>query len=72
MDIMTSSVMEEYKNSLVIADDASMYRWVYGLKDKSEANDMARKWICDIAELRARQVLQILIRDNAENSEAKI
>jgi hypothetical protein len=65
MDIMSSSVtsMEGYKHALVIADDASMYRWVYGLTDKSKANDMARKWICDIAELRVRHVLQILIRD---------
>ena len=67
MDIITSSVvsMEGFKYALVIVDDASMYRWVYGLTDKSKANDAARKWICDIADLRARHVLQILIRDNA-------
>ena len=42
-----------------------MYRWVYGLKEKSDANAAARKWICDIANIRARHVLQILIRVNA-------
>ena len=54
--------------SLFTVDNALMYRWIYGLtrKEKSEANAAAGKWICDIANIRARHVLQILIRDNAE------
>ena len=67
MDMMSSvtPLIEGYINALVIVDDALMYRWVYGLKEKSDANAAARKWICDIANIRARDVLQILIRDNA-------
>ena len=41
-----------------------MYRWVYGLKEKNDANAAARKWICYTVGLRARHVLQILSRDN--------
>ena len=49
MDIMTSSVtsIEGYDYALVITDDASMYRWAYGLKTKDEANPMVRRWISD-------------------------
>ena len=67
MDIMSSSVpsIEGYNFALIIADDASMCPWVYDLKEKSDANAAARKWICDIAGLRARHVLQLLIQDNA-------
>ena len=67
MDIMSLSIpsIEGYNYALVIVDDASMYQRVYGLKEKSEANIAARKCICDIANIRARHVLQILIRDNA-------
>ena len=47
MDIMSSSIpsLEWYNYALIIVDDASMYQWVYGLKEKSEANAAARKWI---------------------------
>ena len=67
MDMMSSPIpsLEGFNYALVIVDDASIYRWVYGLKEKSDANDAVRKWICDIANIRARHVLQILIRDNA-------
>ena len=67
MDIMSLSIpsIEGYNYALVIVDDASMYRWIYGLKEKCEANAAARQQICDIANIRARHVLQILIRDNA-------
>ena len=49
MDIMSSSIpsMEGYNYALVIVDDASMNLWVYGLKEKSEANATAQQWICE-------------------------
>ena len=67
MDIMSSSVtsIEGYNYALVITDDAYMYQLVYGLKKKSDADDAARKWVCDIVEIRARHLLQIVIRNNA-------
>ena len=64
MDIMSSSIpsIEGYDYALVIVDDTSMsvYQWVYGLKEKSDTNlnAEARKWICDIVNIRARHVLQ--------------
>ena len=51
----------------MLVDDASMYPWVYSLKawEKSDANAAAGTWVRDIANIRARHVPQILIRDNA-------
>ena len=74
MDMMSSATpsIEGNNYALVITDDASMYRWVYGLKEKSDSNAAAQKWICDIASIRARHVLQILIRDNAGELKVQI
>ena len=34
--------MEGYNHAHIIVDDASMHRWAYGLKEKSDANAAAR------------------------------
>jgi hypothetical protein len=67
MDIMTSSVtsIEGYDYALIITDDASMCRWAYGLETEDEANAMARKWKADMADIRDRHKLEVIIRDNA-------
>ena len=73
MDIMSSNVtsIEGYDYALVITDDASMYRWVYGLKTKDEANSAVRKWISDIVDIRDRHKLEVIIRDNAGELKSK-
>ena len=73
MDIMTSSItsIEGYDYALIITDDASMYRWAYGLKTKDEANAMVRKWIADITDIRDRHKLEIIFRDNASELKSK-
>ena len=45
MDMMSSATpsIEGNNYALVITDDASMYRWVYGLKEKSDSNAAAQK-----------------------------
>ena len=56
MDLITSSVksIEGYLYALVVVDDATDYRWVYGLKTKCENFAAVKKWYSDIADLRAR------------------
>jgi transposase InsO family protein len=73
MDIMTSSItsIEGYDYALIITDDTSMYRWAYGLKTINEANAMVRKWIADIADVRDRHKMEVLIRDNASELKSK-
>ena len=73
IDMMSSAVtsIEGYDYALIITDDASMFRWVYGLKTKDEADAAVRKWVGDVVEIRIRNPLQIVIRDNAGELKSK-
>jgi hypothetical protein len=67
MDSFSSSVksIEGYFYSLVFVDAATGYRWIYGLKTKGEALNVVKRWYADIADLRAKHKLVVLMRDNA-------
>ena len=39
--------------------------WVYGLRTKDQTLDALMKWYCDIAQVRLKHKLAILMRDNA-------
>ncbi len=56
MDSFPSSVtlIEGYNYAIVFADSNSGYRWVYGVK----------KWFSDIADLRQKHKLVIVMQDN--------
>ncbi len=73
IDIMTLSAtsIEGYYYALIITDYASMYRWAYGLKTKDEANAIVRNQIADIADIRDRHKLEVIIRDNASELKSK-
>ena len=73
IDIASSSVksFEGYDYALIVTDDATMYRWAYGLKTKDDSNAAIRKWVSDIVEIRIRHPLQIVIRDNAGELKSK-
>ena len=49
VDLVSASVksIEGYEYALIITDDATMYRWVYGLKTKDDANAAMRTWVSD-------------------------
>jgi hypothetical protein len=76
MDSFSSSIQsfEGYNHALVFIDDASGYRWVYGLRTKDEAYETVKTWYSDIADIwRAKHPLIELCRDNAgENSSDRI
>ncbi len=67
MDSFSSSVksIEGYFHSLVFVDAATGYRWIYGLKKKNEALNVVKRWYADIAALRAKHHLVVLMLDNA-------
>ena len=67
MDSFSSSVksIEGYFHSLVFVDAATGYIWIYGLKTKDEALNVVKRWYADIADLRAKHKLVVLMRDNA-------
>ena len=75
MDLVSSSVhsLEGYKYALVITDCCTGYRWLYGLKTKDEMLKVVQKWYSDIAELREKHKIFVVMRDNSgENKSQKI
>jgi hypothetical protein len=75
MDLVSSSVfsLEGHKYALVITDYCTGYRWLYGLKTKYEMLKVVQKWYSDIAELREKHTIYVVMRDNSgENKSQKI
>ena len=75
MDSFSSSVtsIEGYNYAVVFADCNSGYRWVYGMKLKSDMLKVVKKWFSDIADLRQKHRLVIVMRANAgENRSQEI
>jgi hypothetical protein len=70
-DIFSSSVVsiEGYNFAVVITDDLTGYRWLYGMRSKDCILKVIKKWYSDITELRQLHELVVVMRDNAgENS----
>ena len=67
MDSFSSSVpsIEGYNHAVVFVDCNSGYRWVYGMKLKSEMLNVVKKWYSDIADLRAKHKLVVVMQDYA-------
>jgi hypothetical protein len=74
LDLLSGGVLvtslEGHNHAIVITDDATMFRWVYGLKTKDDANAMIRKWVSDISDIREHPI-KIIIRDNAGEFRSK-
>ena len=74
-DLITSKItsIEGYNYGAILTDDCSEYRWEYGLKTKDDMIDVAQQWYAEIAELRQKYQLLVVLRDNAgENSSKEI
>jgi hypothetical protein len=67
MNSFSSSVkaIEGYNHAIVFVDAATGYQWIYGLKSKDDAIKALRKWYSDIADLRTKHKLVVLMLDNA-------
>ncbi len=70
MDSFSSSVtsIQGYNYAVVFADCNSGYRWVYGMKPKSDMLKVVKKCFSDIADLRQ---LVIVMRDNAGENKSQ-
>jgi hypothetical protein len=74
-DLISSSVtsIEGYNYCAVFTDDCSEYRWAYGLKTKDELVDAVKQWYAEIADLREKYQLLVVMRDFAgENMSQEI
>ncbi len=54
-----------YNYAVVFVGCNTGYRWIYGMKRKSEMLKVAKKWYSDIAVLRQMHKLLVVMRDNA-------
>ena len=57
--------LEPLNHAIVFVDAATGYRWLYGMKTKDNAIKALRTWYADIADLRTKHKLVVLMRDNA-------
>ncbi len=75
MDSFSSSVtlIEGYNYAVVFVDCNSGYRdrWVYGMRLKSDMLKVVKKCFIDIADLRHKHKLVIVMRDNAGENTSK-
>ena len=73
MDSFSSSVpsIEGYNHAVVFVDCNSGYRWLYGMKLKSEMLNVVKKWYSDIADLRLKHKLVVVMRDNAGENKSQ-
>ena len=55
-DVIVSSItsIEGYNYAALFADDNTGYRWLYGMKTRDEIVDVAKRWMAEIADLRAK------------------
>jgi hypothetical protein len=75
MDLVSSSVLsiEGHKYALGITDCCTGYRWLYGLKTKDDTLKVVQKWYSDIADLREKHTIYVVMLDNSgENKSQKI
>jgi hypothetical protein len=67
IDSFSSSVVsfEGYLHPVVIVDCHSGYRWLYGMKTKDDMLKVIKKWKSDIAYIRQKHDLVVIMKDNA-------
>ncbi len=56
--------VEGYLLAVVFVDNQTGYLWIYGIKTKDETIKVVKQWYSDIAYLRARHKLVVVMRDN--------
>jgi hypothetical protein len=73
MDIFLSSVqsIEGHNYTVVLVDCNTGYRWLYGMKLKSDMLKVVRKWYSDIDNLRQKHKLLVVMRDNAGENKSQ-
>ncbi len=62
------SIEEGYSHAVVIVDCHSVYRWLYGMKTKDDMLKVIKKWYSNIADIREKHDLVVVMRDNAEEN----
>ena len=56
---------------MVSVDCHNGYRWQYGMKPRDEMLQVVKRWYSDIADLRQKHTLVVVMRDNAGENKSK-
>ncbi len=67
----TIQSIEGFFYCALFVDDHTGYKWLYGLKTRDEALDAAKRWMAEIADLREKHPLLVVMRDNAKENSSK-
>jgi hypothetical protein len=72
-DLFVSSIksLEGYDYTALFVDDCTGFKWLYRLKTKDEALDVAKIWMTEISDLRAKYPLLVVMRDHAGENKSK-
>ena len=59
------------KEAVVFVDKCTGYRWIYGMKTKDQMINVVRRWYNNIADLRTKHRLVVIVRDNAGENKSQ-
>jgi hypothetical protein len=73
VDSFSSSIpsIEGYNHAVVFVDKCTGYRWIYGMKTKDQMINVVKRWYSDIADLRTKHRLVVVVRDNAGENKSQ-
>ncbi len=57
--------MEGYNHTLIFTDGHGELRWHFGMKTKEETLIMAKRWFAEIADLRAKYPVLVVVTNNS-------
>ena len=73
IDSFSSSVVsiKGYFHAVIMVDCHTGYRWLYGMKTRDEMLQVVKWWYGDIADLRQKHTLVVVMRDNAGEDKSR-
>ena len=63
--------IEGYNHAVIFSDSFGEYRWQYGMKTKDDILGVAKRWFVEIANLREKHPLLMVMRDNGGENTSK-
>jgi hypothetical protein len=73
VDAFSSSIpsIQVYNHAVVFVDKCTGYRWIYGMKTKDQMINDVKRWNSDIAYLRTKDRLVVVVRNNAGENKSQ-
>jgi hypothetical protein len=73
VDSFSSSIpsIEGYNHAVVFVDKCTGYRWIYGIKTKDQMINVVKRWYSNIADLRTKHRLVVVVRNNAGENKSQ-